>query len=106
MSSRAARLQTAARGGASLSLAVKVRCVIAAAKFTGLSRSYLVQLSNGQRVPSKETVKGVGEICMARSVDRDGEAMRGQWESWWCEEETYIREHQPVEFADTVISGI
>lgn len=27
------------------------------AKFTGLSHSYLVQLSNGQRVPSKETVK-------------------------------------------------
>lgn len=27
------------------------------AKFTGLSNSYLVQLSNGQRVPSRETVE-------------------------------------------------
>lgn len=45
------------------------------------------------------------DLCIARGVDRDGEAMRGQWESWWCEEEAYIREHRPVDFADAVISG-
>lgn len=31
------------------------------AKFTGLSHSYLVQLSNGQRVPSRETVEVLAE---------------------------------------------
>lgn len=46
------------------------------------------------------------EVCIARGVDRDGEAMRDQWESWWRAEEAYIREHRPVEFADTVISGV
>jgi len=46
------------------------------------------------------------DVCIARGVDRDGEAMREQWESWWREEEAYIREHRPVEFADTVISGV
>lgn len=46
------------------------------------------------------------DVCIARGVDRDGEAMRDQWESWWREEEVYIREHRPLEFADTVISGV
>lgn len=46
------------------------------------------------------------DVCIARGVDRDGEAMRGQWESWWSEEEAYIREHRPVDFADAVISGV
>jgi hypothetical protein len=31
------------------------------AKYTGLSHSYLVQLSNGQRVPSRETVEVLAE---------------------------------------------
>lgn len=31
------------------------------AKFTGLSHSFLVQLSNGQRVPSKQTVEVLAE---------------------------------------------
>jgi cyanate lyase len=31
------------------------------AKYTGLSHSYLVQLSNGQRVPSRKTVEVLAE---------------------------------------------
>lgn len=46
------------------------------------------------------------DVCIARGVNRDGEAMRDQWEIWWSEEEAYIRAHRPVEFADTVISGV
>jgi len=45
------------------------------------------------------------DICIARGVDRDGEAMRDQWERWWREEEAYIRDHQPLHFVDTVVSG-
>jgi uridine kinase len=46
------------------------------------------------------------DVCIARGVARDGETMRNQWESWWRQEEEYIREHRPVQFADTVISGV
>lgn len=46
------------------------------------------------------------EVCIARGVDRDGEAMRDQWERWWRDEEAYIRDHRPVDFADVVISGV
>ncbi|HZD24232.1 MAG TPA: hypothetical protein VE569_12650 [Acidimicrobiia bacterium] len=46
------------------------------------------------------------DVCIARGVDRDGEAMRDQWERWWRDEEAYIRDHRPVVFADAVISGV
>jgi len=50
-------------------------------------------------------VEAPKNVCIARGVDRDGEAMRDQWERWWREEETYIREHRPVAFVDAVING-
>jgi uridine kinase len=46
------------------------------------------------------------DVCIARGVDRDGEAMREQWERWWRDEEAYIRDHRPVVFADAEVSGV
>ncbi len=50
-------------------------------------------------------VEAPKDVCIARGVARDGEAMRDQWERWWREEEAYIRDHRPVEFADVVLGA-
>ncbi|MCA9334485.1 (d)CMP kinase [Candidatus Saccharibacteria bacterium] len=49
-----------------------------------------------------EAPKGV---CIARGLERDGEDMREQWEQWWADEEKYIAEHKPQEYANQIVSG-
>lgn len=45
------------------------------------------------------------KLCLARGLKRDGEHMQGQWLKWMSEEESYIKEHAPQEFANVIVSG-
>jgi uridine kinase len=46
------------------------------------------------------------EDRLRRGLERDGQAMRGQWEQWMREEDAYIAREHPEETADVVVSGI
>jgi hypothetical protein len=39
-------------------------------------------------------------------MERDGEAMRPQWEQWMSEEDAYIERERPDRSADVTVSGI
>ena len=45
------------------------------------------------------------ELCLARGLERDGEAMRAQWEAWMAAEDAYIEAERPHEHADAVVRG-
>ncbi|HWH05988.1 MAG TPA: hypothetical protein VNT23_06100 [Gaiellaceae bacterium] len=45
------------------------------------------------------------ELRLARGVERDGEAMRGQWEEWARQEDAYVAAERPHERADLVVRG-
>jgi len=45
------------------------------------------------------------ELRLARGLERDGEAMRGQWEAWMAEEDAYVERERPHERADAVVRG-
>jgi uridine kinase len=45
------------------------------------------------------------ELCLARGLERDGEAMRPQWEAWMAAEDAYIERERPQERADLVLRG-
>lgn len=43
--------------------------------------------------------------CLRRGLERDGEAMRGQWSDWFAEEDAYVARDDPVGRADLIVSG-
>jgi streptomycin 6-kinase len=45
------------------------------------------------------------ELCLQRGLERDGEAMRAQWEAWLAAEDRYIAAERPQEHADAVVLG-
>lgn len=45
------------------------------------------------------------EERLRRGLERDGEAMRSQWEQWMRDEDAYIEREHPDETADVVVSG-
>ncbi|HVU77396.1 MAG TPA: hypothetical protein VHC67_07430 [Gaiellaceae bacterium] len=46
------------------------------------------------------------EVCLARGLERDGEAMRPQWEAWLRAEDDYIAREDPRARADLVVPGV
>jgi hypothetical protein len=44
-------------------------------------------------------------IRMARGIERDGESMRGMWETWMAGEDRHFRADRSVERADLVVDG-
>ncbi|MDQ6854997.1 MAG: hypothetical protein M3046_15130 [Actinomycetota bacterium] len=44
-------------------------------------------------------------VRLARGLQRDGEAMRGQWEAWMRNEDAYVVAEHPERSADLVIAG-
>lgn len=44
-------------------------------------------------------------LRLERGLERDGEAMRGQWERWMAEEDSYIEREQPHVHVDAVLCG-
>jgi uridine kinase len=42
---------------------------------------------------------------LRRGLERDGDEMLGQWQSWMAEEDKYAAEQKPAERADLVVSG-
>ncbi len=44
-------------------------------------------------------------LCLARGIERDGEAMRAQWDAWMAAEDQYIERESPREHADLVVAG-
>jgi uridine kinase len=46
------------------------------------------------------------ELRLRRGVERDGEALRGKWETVWMpEEEAYVRTQDPIGRANIVVDG-
>lgn len=45
------------------------------------------------------------ELRLRRGVERDGEAMRPQWERWMAAEDEYVARERPDMRADVVVSG-
>lgn len=45
------------------------------------------------------------ELCIERGIERNGEAMREQWEEWWNSEEEYIANHDPKSYVREIVSG-
>jgi len=50
-------------------------------------------------------VDAARDVRLARGLQRDGEAMRGQWEAWMRDEDAYVAEEHPERSADLVIAG-
>ncbi|MGH2977856.1 MAG: uridine kinase family protein [Gaiellaceae bacterium] len=44
-------------------------------------------------------------LRLRRGLERDGEAMRGQWESWMEAEDRYVEREQPHLHVDVVVRG-
>jgi uridine kinase len=44
-------------------------------------------------------------LRLHRGLERDGESMRRQWESWMAAEDAYVARDNPIARADTVVSG-
>jgi uridine kinase len=44
-------------------------------------------------------------LRLHRGLERDGESMRRQWESWMAAEDAYLARDNPIARADTVVSG-
>jgi uridine kinase len=44
-------------------------------------------------------------VCLARGIERDGEAMRAQWDAWMAAEDEYVERESPREHADLVVAG-
>jgi uridine kinase len=44
-------------------------------------------------------------LRLRRGLERDGESMRGQWESWMAAEDAYVARDNPIARADAVVSG-
>ena len=44
-------------------------------------------------------------VCLARGIERDGEAMRAQWDAWMAAEDRYVEQEAPREHADLVVAG-
>jgi uridine kinase len=45
------------------------------------------------------------DVRLARGLQRDGEAMRGQWEAWMRDEDAYVAKEHPERSADLVTAG-
>jgi uridine kinase len=45
------------------------------------------------------------DVRLARGIERDGEAMRSQWEAWMRDEDAYVAREHPKRSADLVIAG-
>ncbi len=45
------------------------------------------------------------DLRLRRGLERDGEAMRGQWYSWMEEEERYVADESPAAHADLILPG-
>lgn len=50
-------------------------------------------------------VEAPWELRLARGIERDGEQMRGEWEQWQAEEETFLAAESTREAADIVLDG-
>jgi uridine kinase len=44
-------------------------------------------------------------VRLQRGLERDGEAMRVQWEQWMAAEDVYVERDRPIERADVVLPG-
>ncbi len=44
-------------------------------------------------------------VRLARGVERDGEAMRGQWDEWMRDEDAYVAREHPEQSADLRVAG-
>jgi uridine kinase len=42
---------------------------------------------------------------LRRGLERDGEALRAQWEQWMIEEDAYVEREQPRRSASVIVSG-
>src|SRR6202049_1505357 len=45
------------------------------------------------------------EVRLRRGLERDGEAMRSQWDRWMTAEAGYVASHRPMDRADAVFPG-
>jgi uridine kinase len=45
------------------------------------------------------------EVRLRRGLERDGEAMRSQWDRWMTAEAAYAESDRPVDRADVVLPG-
>jgi uridine kinase len=45
------------------------------------------------------------DLRLWRGIERDGEEMREQWETWMAGEDRYIERERPAEHADLVVPG-
>jgi uridine kinase len=45
------------------------------------------------------------EVRLRRGLDRDGEAMRSQWDRWMTAEAAYVATDRPMDRADVVVPG-
>ncbi len=45
------------------------------------------------------------ELRLSRGLERDGQSMAAQWETWMAAEFQYAADHRPREFANLVIAG-
>jgi hypothetical protein len=50
-------------------------------------------------------VDAARDARLARGLERDGEAMRSQWEAWMCEEDAYVANEHPEHRADLIVAG-
>ena len=44
-------------------------------------------------------------VRLRRGLERDGEAMRSQWDRWMAAEAAYVESHRPIDRADAVVAG-
>jgi uridine kinase len=50
-------------------------------------------------------VEAPRELRLRRGLERDGDAMRAQWDAWMATEDAYVARDDPVGRADVVVSG-
>ena len=50
-------------------------------------------------------VETPSDLRLRRGIERDGEAMRGQWLSWMEEEDRYVADERPAAHADLILPG-
>lgn len=61
--------------------------------------------SHASSVTTLVWVEAPRELCLARGLARDGEAMRPEWEQWTADEEEHFRRERTRERADMLVDG-